>query len=247
MPHAAVVSRVRMFAAATAIIAAGFLLVPTPVPASPMFPLAPACNQYGFAGTFSLRQDNGYTVSFKSTGPAAAGHAVAIGDSGQRLEGSLSGSISGRHIEFNIRWNGPGGLGFYTGDVSNDGIAHGTTSNDAASRFNGARWDSTTPLACITPADPAPQPAPAPAPIPASDFPKVPAPDKTPAPQPAARVATDVDIYAAPGGQGTPIGTLRKDRQVKLVAACKPNDWCQVVLPELPAGSGWVWSQFLIL
>jgi hypothetical protein len=43
-----------------------------------------------------------------------------------------------------------------------------------------------------------------------------------------------------PGGNGNKLGILRSGRQVKLVGTFKPNDWCNVVLPELPAGSGWV-------
>ncbi len=60
-----------------------------------------------------------------------------------------------------------------------------------------------------------------------------------------ATVRSDVDIYDAPGGKGKKIGILRSGRQVKLVGSCKPNDWCDVVIPELPAGNGWVWDQFL--
>ena len=66
----------------------------------------------------------------------------------------------------------------------------------------------------------------------------------TAAPQPVATLAKDVDIFADPGDNGTAIGILRRHRQVKLVGTCKPIDWCEVVLPELPAGSGWVWSEF---
>jgi uncharacterized protein YraI len=58
-------------------------------------------------------------------------------------------------------------------------------------------------------------------------------------------VTSDVDVYDVPGGNGNKIGVLRSGRQVPLVGSCKPNDWCDVVIPELPGGSGWVWDQFL--
>jgi hypothetical protein len=58
-------------------------------------------------------------------------------------------------------------------------------------------------------------------------------------------VSRNTDIYDAPGGSGNKIGVLRTGRQVPLVGTCKPNDWCDVVIPELPAGNGWVWDQFL--
>ena len=70
-----------------------------------------------------------------------------------------------------------------------------------------------------------------------------------------ATVISDVDIYDVPGGNGKIIGILRSGRQVKLATdnglpaapgqTCKPKDWCHVVIPELPGGSGWVWDEFL--
>lgn len=66
---------------------------------------------------------------------------------------------------------------------------------------------------------------------------------------------SDVDVYDVPGGNGNKIGILRAGRQVKLAApggvpagpgtTCKQPDWCDVVIPELPGGSGWVWDEFL--
>jgi hypothetical protein len=60
-------------------------------------------------------------------------------------------------------------------------------------------------------------------------------------------VTSDADIYDAPGSNGNKLGALRSGRQVKLVGTFKPNDWWNVVIPELPAGSGWVWATYLKL
>src|SRR5258708_32534680 len=131
----------KVFAAATAISAVGFLTVAAPAWAGPMFPLplAPPCSQYAFKGDFSVRQANGYQVFFSSTGPAASGNAVAVGDGGDKLQGSVSGGITGRSVEFTISWNNGKGLGHYTGDVGNDALAHsgnayGVTSYEAFSK-----------------------------------------------------------------------------------------------------------------
>src|SRR3979411_727676 len=73
MSHVTIMNRSQLFPAATAISAVGFLAVPAPAHAGPMFPLplAPPCNQYAFVGDFSIRQDDGWQVFFSSTGPAA--------------------------------------------------------------------------------------------------------------------------------------------------------------------------------
>lgn len=86
MSHLTIMKRLQLFFAVIAVSAVGFVVLPTPARAGPMFPLAPACDQHGFAGSFSLRQTNGYGVSFSSRGTVAAGGAVATGNSGERLE-----------------------------------------------------------------------------------------------------------------------------------------------------------------
>jgi hypothetical protein len=93
MAHTSIVNRSRVLAAAAAMSLVGLLLViPAPAQASPMFPLAPACKQYGFGGAFSLRQDNGFRVSFSSTGPTARGSATAVGGSGATMRGTVTGN-----------------------------------------------------------------------------------------------------------------------------------------------------------
>jgi len=141
MPHTNVVSRAQMLAAATAISAAGLLVIPTPAQA------APACNQYGFAGSFSLRQDNGYGVGFSAKGTTVAGPASATGDSGEKLVGRVTGGIQGRRIDFTIKWGGAG-TGHYTGDIGDDGsVRRGATINQ--SNANSAYWDTNYPLKCL--------------------------------------------------------------------------------------------------
>jgi hypothetical protein len=68
-------------------------------------------------------------------------------------------------------------------------------------------------------------------------------------------VISDVDVYDVknvPDGAGKVIGILKAGRQVKFATdnglpagpgtTCNPMDWCHVVIPELPAGNGWVWG-----
>lgn len=153
MSHASIMNRTQMFTAAMAISAAGFLVSPAPAQADPMFPLAPACNQYGFAGSFGLRQDNGYGVNFSARGTSVAGPAAARGDSGDELVGRVTGGITGRKLDFTIRWNG-GSSAHYFGDIANDGsVLRGVTIDQ--SNANSEFWTANYPLRCMD-APPAP-------------------------------------------------------------------------------------------
>ncbi len=52
----------------------------------------------------------------------------------------------------------------------------------------------------------------------------------------------EVDVYAQPGGEGEPIGTLPKNSQVELINQRKDH-WCNVhgaAVPG-PGNFGWVW------
>jgi hypothetical protein len=171
--------------AATAITAAGFLTVSPPARAHPMLPLAPACNQWGLNGVFSLQQSNGDTVRFTMNGPVASGTAHATGGLNGPLQGPVSGGIQGDKLDFKVTW-GANSVGDYTGSVGSDGFAHGDTSDEWQPIGDGpgsyAHWDSTVPLVCSTPATPTPAPishqpvppalqAPPPAPAPISHQP----------------------------------------------------------------------------
>jgi hypothetical protein len=197
MSHLTIVKRSQLLAAATAITATGFLTVAPPAQAHPMLPLAPgACSQYLFNGNFSLKQSNGDTVRFNSTGPSASGLAEAVTPNGA-LRGPVSGGIQGDKLDFTVAWDNalPRAIGHYTGTVGNDGFAHGDTQDQLSPAS--ALWDSTVPLVCSTPAAPpaapAAQPAPAQQPAP---------PDAQPA---AARLGVSVNgpTTLAAGQSGT--------------------------------------------
>jgi hypothetical protein len=237
MAQVTVAHKSPFIAAAVSMTAFGFLTVPAPAQALPMIPLAPACSDYQFKGQFSLNQSNGATVSFDSTGQTATGRAVADtgGPALDLMRGKVGGGIQGRHLEFTIQWD-RGPIGHYAGDVDDSGFAHGNTV-DVTDTSSTATWDATTPLACMPPAAPPPPPPP----------PPVQAPPQAP-PAPAAKtaeVASDVDVYDAPGGNGKVLGILRADpapQKVELVGSCQPNDWCQVAGPNVPTGKGFVWG-----
>ena len=53
-----------------------------------------------------------------------------------------------------------------------------------------------------------------------------------------ATVNQDVDVYAAPGGNGNAIGTLNAGNSVTLLSACSDN-WCNVQGAAVPTGKGW--------
>jgi hypothetical protein len=161
--------------AATAIGAVGLLTVAVPAQAVPMLPLAPACADYRFPGVFILKQSNGATVNFTSDTQVVRGPAYAAGTGGTTggdSSGSVSGGVQGRHLDFTIGWYaGEDARGHYTGDVDDAGFAHGTTV-DVKDPSSAATWDSTVPLACMTPpAAPAPQ-----NPAPQNPAPQIPAP-----------------------------------------------------------------------
>lgn len=56
------------------------------------------------------------------------------------------------------------------------------------------------------------------------------------------KVMLDVDVYAQPGGEGEPIGILRKNSQVELINQ-RNDHWCNVQGAAVPAPGnfGWVW------
>jgi hypothetical protein len=77
-------------------------------------------------------------------------------------------------------------------------------------------------------------------------------PTYTPAPAPApapkevpieaqVRVVKDVDVYDAPGGTGTVIGTLKRHQEVIVWDPCVES-WCHVEGEGVPGGSGYVYS-----
>lgn len=168
MSRVNVVNGLQSLAAATTISAVGLLTVSPSALAQPRFPLplAPACSQWAFPGVFALKQTNGDTVRFNSTGLTAGGMAQATGGTNGPHHGTVSGSIQGDKVDLYIPWN-DNTAGYYKGVVDSDGFVHGETS-EATDPDNSAIWDSTVRLVCATPPASAPTaPAtPAPAPVP---------------------------------------------------------------------------------
>jgi hypothetical protein len=218
-----IMNRSKLFAAAAAISAAGFLPFAAPAQALPMFPLAPACSQWGFPGDyFDFYTTKDYKVSVNSKGQTLGPSAVTFfrfsGTNG--VYGNASGSISGTAINLNVNWS-DGSPGQYVGTIDPNGVPHGYVLN------GGADWKSDAPLTCVTSAPP--------------NGPETP-PGGPAAPATATVVGEDVDVYDVPGGNGNVIGILRVNNQVQLVGTCKPQDWCEVQGAAVPTGKGWVWG-----
>jgi hypothetical protein len=49
-----------------------------------------------------------------------------------------------------------------------------------------------------------------------------------------------VDVYAAPGGSGRPIGSVEAQSTVAFTEV-RPDQWCHVTGAIVPQGTGWVW------
>jgi hypothetical protein len=104
-------------------------------------------------------QSNGFSVSLS---PDAKNTSAATGTaSSANNNGTVSGGVNGRNVDFTIHWNG-GAQGHYTGTVSDDGNVHGGATVDVANPGSGASWDSTTPLVCLGTAAPDQVPLPRP-------------------------------------------------------------------------------------
>lgn len=240
MPQRKIVNNVGAFAAATAISAAGLLTIAAPAQAKPMFPLAPACDNWTYpTGSFLLTQDNGIVAALYLRedkyfdGPAS--HTVA--GKPDVTGGSVVGNLQGRNVDFNVDWLN-GTTNRYIGSIADDGFARGTTQNNRGNR-NG--WQSQLSFKCATP--------------PEQDFPPIVTgppkgpvtADAPPPPPPTAKTATvvgDVDVYPAPNiNDDQPVlGILRANSTVELVGACSLDDWCQVKGTAVPTGQGFIWG-----
>ncbi|PXX01575.1 hypothetical protein [Mycolicibacterium moriokaense] len=197
--------------AATAITAVGFLAVPTPARAGPP---SPACTQFVFNGDFAIRgtpQGAGanWQVFFTSTGPTAAGRAVAVFDDGGKETGDVStgnpgDSIQGRKIQLALKFDN-NTTWYLSGTVGDDGLVHnGTESSSSYVSPLPATWVSTRPLDCSAPAAPA---APAPKPAPAPSAPILVDPNLTigpppPSAPPAPKPLQGPTVSATPGLTG---------------------------------------------
>lgn len=173
MSHVSIGGKSGLLGAAMSLGAAALLSSPALARARPPVPLDPVCDRYQFIGDYSLRQANGFTVLFRSTGPSASGGASALDSSGKTaMTGTVSGGIDGTHIDFTIRWSS-GPRGHYTGEINGDGFARGTTV-DEAHPGPITNWGATVPLGCATPEPTGPRPGPSNGPILAPTTPPAP-------------------------------------------------------------------------
>lgn len=230
-------NRTRLIAVAAAAIGAMGLV---PVPAAQA---QPKCVQFGFPGDVQLRQTNGWSVTFSSTGSTASGPAQATGDSGAKMTGNVSGGIEGRDINLVIQWN-EGSRGRYTGSVGDDYYMSGL-SVDEVTPSSRANYRSVFPISCLTLADPPKPQPPREGPIPADPAPEGRGP-LTDSMSKSVEITDDVDVYDAPGGGGKVIGVLDGgDGQRTGLFGCNPDNWCRISFTGGPDGKGWVWGDFL--
>jgi len=150
MSHAKAFGKYPLFAAATAITAAGFLTVAPPVQADP------GCAQWGFNGRVELAGGNGWWVNFNATGPTAPTSATVSFVDGGRVDGTISNSaIQGNVVDLSIVWGDkPNNIWDFHGTVSDDGQVRdgGQSLRNIPSDYGGevaSSWKSVTPFKCM--------------------------------------------------------------------------------------------------
>jgi hypothetical protein len=145
--QANIFDRSLLFAAATEMIALGFVTGAAPAQAAPE-----ACSQYAFNGQqFLISGANiGEVVVDAGTGTTIVGEASTFGDDGRAVRGWVrDGGIQGRDINFSISWIEPSDTVWtFKGTVADDGLVHRGLMHGPG--FMGL-WDSSSPLACNDP------------------------------------------------------------------------------------------------
>jgi hypothetical protein len=125
--------------AATAIASGGFLPVSTAH-------AGPNCTVPG--PHLDLHQSTGYDVTVDASG-AALGPTARVLAQQPTSPGNVTGSISGRTLDFTIMWSGSKAYVHFTGTVGDDGFAHGTsTGSETPVKLDPGAWDSITRLTC---------------------------------------------------------------------------------------------------
>ncbi len=161
---------------------------------------------------------------------------VADGTENPSTRGAASGGLTGRTIDFKVRWENSLTT-VYKGKVNDDGSASGTMST---SNGNKGMWHSTfNDFRC------APGRTLGRVPVGESHPEREVVADLPDLPTPTAKVAADVDVYNAknePDGAGQVVGILRVGNTVDLVGDCAPDSWCEVSGDAVPSGKGWVWG-----
>jgi hypothetical protein len=226
------VNRLRLATVAVAAIAAGLLTAPLAA-ASPVFPLAPACDGYklpsfmGITESWKNRDGGDVTVTIGWSPDGKSGRANMGGYGGNDPSfGNVSGGLQGRHAEFRIDWDQgtyQGSYSRFAGDVRDDLSLDGVVENHFLPGTQSWRMEGQ--VECVAAK-----------------------PDNSPAPgQKTATVLQAVDVYNQPDGKGTVYRDadghnifLAAGRQVPLVKPCRDN-WCQVVDPDVP-GEAWVYQ-----
>lgn len=235
--------------AATAVGSASLLFFASPAAASPMVPLAPACN-WQLPSFLTIHQDNGINVKMAINDNKLAGHAQYDTPEGSMVSGSAEGALNsdGQTFLFIMRWFDTGGQNNYSGHIASDGSISGTTLNE---RNVTNSWTASPNATCkAAPAQPAPIEKPAPV--------DKPAPIENPAPIPAPTAAHtlngDVQLWSEPGGPD--VGATLIDENLKdgdvvtlngpcpIVADDATNGWCKIT-DTTKNETGAVWGTFV--
>jgi hypothetical protein len=239
-----------ILAAGSALAACGICVAASPFPAHaiPAVPLAPPCNDYQFPAGYVLLLEPTTKFSIRFEAPPTPGRSFrgvtvdATDKSGKRLHGTGDGGINGRNIHLTVNWDS-GEYQNYLGQLGDDGVAHGRTQNNHPDQ-SGVDWQSvSTAFDCM------PDRTPKGPPIAAPDDPTTgvsPAPPANQSPpvistgpnSRAARITGDVDVYAEPGGVGSPVSTVTKGTIVTVLQR-RDDNWVQL------ADIGWVWGDFV--
>ena len=199
MPHAPILSKLPILAAAAAVAVAGLAFAP-PGHAEP------GCGQYGFDGRVELAGSNGWWVNFDSTGSSATGSATVSFVDGGRVSGTIiSGGVQGRTVNLSIVWGDkPNNIWDFNGTIGDDGQVRGGGQRlrDIPADYSGevaSSWSSVTSFKCLDApaqsnqapsAPPSPPPPPPPVKCPkGSPASEVPAGQTCPAPSNAIKVS----------------------------------------------------------
>jgi hypothetical protein len=199
----------------------GFLTVPVPAQATPMFPLAPpGCNQFEFPGGVNILEvGTGWSVAFDATGKTLNARVTAK-HPGETKLGTITGGFTNvSHVDMTVNYDN-GQSQRYIGDVDfND------NRKLAGQTASGVFWRTQFPIMC---GEVVPQANPG-------------APSKT------GFITTppeydEVDVYDVPDGVGKVVGTVAKDKGVQVNADCQPDTWCLIRGVAVPTGQGWIWG-----
>ncbi|MBJ8343729.1 hypothetical protein [Antrihabitans sp. YC2-6] len=148
-------------AAVAAIAPLAMLAVATPAQAAPP---SSACTQYAFNGEFRVQgypsgwSPTEWEVTFSSTGQFPSGPARVKFADGGFVDGTVTGgAISGRQVEFTIKWKDkPNNYWRFLGFVGDDGLVYRGDERRQTEGGYEALWYSERPLDCI--ASTAPEP-----------------------------------------------------------------------------------------